>query len=54
MYNLIKLPKQEFDTIILNTASRRGMSAASLRKTFVFVNAVNLCYILMGLLRQTN
>ena len=34
MYNLIKLPKQEFDAIILNTASRRGMSAAIIEKDF--------------------
>lgn len=34
MYSLIKLPKQEFDTIILNTASRRGMSAAIVEKDF--------------------
>ena len=34
MYNLIKLSKKEFDTIILNTASRRGMSAAIIEKDF--------------------
>ena len=34
MYNLLKLSNQEFNTIILNTASKKGMSAAIVEKDF--------------------
>lgn len=34
MYNLLKLSKQEFNTIILNTAAKKGMSAAIVEKDF--------------------
>ena len=34
MYNLLKLSKQEFNTIIINTAAKKGMSYAIVEKDF--------------------
>lgn len=34
MYNLLKIKKEEFNTIILNTAAKKGMSAAIVEKDF--------------------
>ena len=32
MYKLFKLPKDELNTIIINTAARKGMNAAIVEK----------------------
>ena len=32
MYNLIKLPKEELNTIVINTAARKGMNTAIVEK----------------------
>ena len=34
MYGLLKLPQEEWDTIIQNTATKKGVSAAVIEKDF--------------------